>query len=150
MSNSSNSSANVAQITVPAHQTYNAQPAAAPSGSSVNLTLTVKETMISIARGITTFDARSSFSTWAYRIATNVSLDELRRRRRRLPVDAAGTPGGAGGAELPGDRLDRLGGVAAGRPIDQVGDTAAASWAHVRALIAAESAQQIDAALARF
>jgi RNA polymerase sigma-70 factor (ECF subfamily) len=34
-------------------------------------------------RGLDRFDARSSFGTWAYRIATNASLDELRRRRRR-------------------------------------------------------------------
>ena len=36
-----------------------------------------------IVRGLDQFDGRSSFSTWTYRIATNASLDELRRRRRR-------------------------------------------------------------------
>ena len=39
--------------------------------------------MVSIARNVANFDGRSSFSTWAYRIATNAALDELRRRRRR-------------------------------------------------------------------
>ena len=39
--------------------------------------------LIAIVRGLTTFDGRSAFSTWAYRIATNAALDELRRRRRR-------------------------------------------------------------------
>ena len=39
--------------------------------------------MIAIARGYETFDGRSTFSTWAYRIATNSALDELRRRKRR-------------------------------------------------------------------
>ena len=39
--------------------------------------------MIAIARGYETFDGRSTFSTWAYRIATNAALDELRRRKRR-------------------------------------------------------------------
>ncbi|CAB4889061.1 unannotated protein [freshwater metagenome] len=39
--------------------------------------------MIAIVRGLPRFDGRSSFSTWAYRIATNASLDELRRRNRR-------------------------------------------------------------------
>jgi RNA polymerase sigma-70 factor (ECF subfamily) len=39
--------------------------------------------MIAIVRGYETFDGRSAFSTWVYRIATNTALDELRRRRRR-------------------------------------------------------------------
>jgi RNA polymerase sigma-70 factor, ECF subfamily len=34
-------------------------------------------------RNLPRFDGRSSFSTWAYRIATNASLDELRKRDRR-------------------------------------------------------------------
>lgn len=39
--------------------------------------------MISIVRGLDSFDGRSAFSTWAYRIATNAALDEVRRRSRR-------------------------------------------------------------------
>lgn len=46
-----------------------------------------QEAMIAIVRGLAKFDGRSSFSTWAYRIATNASLDELRRRRRRPLLD---------------------------------------------------------------
>jgi RNA polymerase sigma-70 factor (ECF subfamily) len=42
-----------------------------------------QEALISIVRSLPRFDGRSSFSTWVYRIATNASLDELRRRRRR-------------------------------------------------------------------
>ena len=42
-----------------------------------------QEALISIVRSIGKFDGRSSFGTWVYRIATNASLDELRRRRRR-------------------------------------------------------------------
>lgn len=34
-------------------------------------------------RSLPTFDGRSSFGTWAYRIATNAALDELRKRKRR-------------------------------------------------------------------
>lgn len=41
--------ATVPQIAVPAHQTYNAQPPAVAQGNTVNLTLTVKELLISIA-----------------------------------------------------------------------------------------------------
>ncbi len=39
--------------------------------------------LIAIVRSLAGFDRRAAFSTWAYRIATNASLDELRRRHRR-------------------------------------------------------------------
>jgi RNA polymerase sigma-70 factor (ECF subfamily) len=42
--------------------------------------------LISITRGLARFDDRSRFSTWAYRIAVNSSIDELRRRARRQAV----------------------------------------------------------------
>src|SRR5437764_1313379 len=52
-----------------------------------------QEALIAIVRGLSRFDARAAFSTWAYRVATNAALDELRRRRRRpepgLPDDGA-------------------------------------------------------------
>lgn len=44
--------------------------------------------LISIVRALPSFDRKSKFSTWAYRIATNASLDEIRRTKRRaLPTD---------------------------------------------------------------
>jgi RNA polymerase sigma-70 factor (ECF subfamily) len=42
-----------------------------------------QEALIKIVRSLPRFDGRSSFGTWAYRIATNASLDELRKRQRR-------------------------------------------------------------------
>lgn len=36
-------------VPIPAHQTYNAQPPAAPQGSKVNVTLTIKELLVTIA-----------------------------------------------------------------------------------------------------
>lgn len=42
-----------------------------------------QEALIKIVRNLPRFDGRSSFGTWAYRIATNASLDELRKRQRR-------------------------------------------------------------------
>lgn len=45
-----------------------------------------QEALIAIVRGLPRFDGRSRFSTWAYRIATNACLDELRRRKRRPVV----------------------------------------------------------------
>src|SRR5690606_10289094 len=71
-----------------------------------------QEALIAIARGIRRFDGRAAFSTWAYRVATNACLDELRRRGRRptpgLPDDGAlGALGGApsGGIEVLPERL---------------------------------------------
>jgi RNA polymerase sigma-70 factor (ECF subfamily) len=47
-----------------------------------------QEALIAIARGIHSFDGRSAFTTWLYRVATNAALDELRRRARRpVPVE---------------------------------------------------------------
>ena len=39
--------------------------------------------LIAIVRALPSFDGRSKFSTWVYRIATNAALDEVRRIRRR-------------------------------------------------------------------
>jgi RNA polymerase sigma-70 factor (ECF subfamily) len=44
-----------------------------------------------VHRKLASFDGRSSFSTWLYRVATNAALDEVRRRRRRpLPIQDPG------------------------------------------------------------
>jgi RNA polymerase sigma-70 factor, ECF subfamily len=48
-----------------------------------------QDAMIAIVRNLDRFDGRSSFGTWAYRIATNASLDELRRRKRRAVPTAS-------------------------------------------------------------
>ena len=47
-----------------------------------------QEAMLSIARHIRTFDGRSRYTTWSYRIAVNAALDEARRagRRKTLPL----------------------------------------------------------------
>lgn len=42
-----------------------------------------QEALVAIVRGLKSYDGRSEFSTWAYRVTTNACLDELRRRRRR-------------------------------------------------------------------
>lgn len=67
-----------------------------------------QEALIAIARGIRRFDGRASFSTWAYRVATNACLDELRRRQRRpragLPEDGGGSEPSRGIDAVP-DRL---------------------------------------------
>jgi RNA polymerase sigma-70 factor (ECF subfamily) len=73
-----------------------------------------QDAMIAMVRGLARFDGRSSVSTWVYRIATNASLDELRRRRRR-PLTVV----------RDADQPEReLADPAAGRPIDLVADRA--------------------------
>lgn len=56
------------------------------TGNDADAADAAQDALISIVRSIGRFDGRASFSTWAYRIATNASLDELRRRRRRPTV----------------------------------------------------------------
>lgn len=58
-----------------------------------------QDALLALVKGLPRFDGRAAFSTWVYRITTNICLDELRRRRRR-PVTveladdlASGAPG---------------------------------------------------------
>jgi RNA polymerase sigma-70 factor, ECF subfamily len=53
------------------------------TGQEADAADAAQEAMIAIVRSLDRFDGRSSFGTWVYRIATNASLDELRRRKRR-------------------------------------------------------------------
>ncbi len=84
------------------------------AGNDADALDATQEALIAIVRGIGRFDGRAAFSTWAYRVATNACLDELRRRKRRpvpgLPEglgtrgpDVGATP--AVGIELLPDRL---------------------------------------------
>jgi RNA polymerase sigma-70 factor (ECF subfamily) len=76
-----------------------------------------QDAMIAIVRSLDRFDGRSSFGTWAYRIATNSSLDELRRRKRRgVAMSTADADHGDGHAEV--EHAD----PASSRRIDAVGD----------------------------
>ncbi len=53
------------------------------AGSTRDADDAAQEAMIRVVRNLDTFDGRSAFGTWVYRIATNTALDELRRRKRR-------------------------------------------------------------------
>ena len=63
-----------------------------------------QEALIAIVKGLPRFHGRAKFTTWAYRVATNATLDELRRRGRRP------TPG------LPDTEHRRRSGAAADDP----------------------------------
>ncbi len=67
--------------------------------------------LIHIASRITSFDGNSAFSTWAYRIATNAAIDELRKQRRRaaVPLEQDVVAGSDSFAIVDErDRIDRL------------------------------------------
>ena len=85
------------------------------TGSDADGADAAQEALIAIVRGLPRFDGRARFSTWVYRVATNVCLDELRRQRRR-PVPGLGDADEAAAADpiddVPlledrvGDRID--------------------------------------------
>ena len=80
-------------------------------GSVVDAEDAVQEAMLRAWKGIDRFREQASLKTWLYRIATNVSLDALRSRRRRvLPQDI----GPARSAELGLDGLPQLSGAGVG------------------------------------
>jgi RNA polymerase sigma-70 factor, ECF subfamily len=59
----------------------------------------LQEALLRAWRGLPRFDGRSSIRTWLHRIATNVCLDAIRKRPKRvLPVDY-GPPADGGGQE---------------------------------------------------
>ena len=53
------------------------------TGSDADGADAAQEALLAIVRGLPRFDGRAQFSTWAYRVTTNVCLDELRKRKRR-------------------------------------------------------------------
>lgn len=60
------------------------------TGNDADAADAAQDALVGVARNIGRFDGRSRFSTWAYRIAVNACLDELRRRGRRPePTDDA-------------------------------------------------------------
>lgn len=52
------------------------------TGSAADADDLLQDTLMRIARGLPGFEGRSSPKNWAYRIATNVAIDFLRRTRK--------------------------------------------------------------------
>lgn len=88
------------------------------TGNDADALDATQDALIAIVKGLPRFDGRSRFSTWAYRIATNTCLDELRRRKRRPELGNADdvtaseptlrrAAGGAGATDPTGDDVSR-------------------------------------------
>jgi RNA polymerase sigma-70 factor (ECF subfamily) len=80
-------------------------------GTDADAADAAQEALIAMSRGLARFDGRSRVSTWAYRIAVNCSIDEMRRRSRMasarledLGEDLA--PGGHEPLDAVADRAD--------------------------------------------
>lgn len=56
------------------------------TGSSEDAMELTQETFFNAWRGLPNFHAESKFSTWLYRLATNVSIDFLRREKRHRAI----------------------------------------------------------------
>jgi len=67
-------------------------------GSPFDADDAVQETMLRAWRSVESFDRRSSLRTWLYRIATNVCLDALASRTRRVRPFEDGPAGRVGDA----------------------------------------------------
>jgi RNA polymerase sigma-70 factor (ECF subfamily) len=68
-------------------------------GSHADADDAAQETFVRAYRGLATFDGRSDFFTWLYRIAVNTSLNFMRSGRR---TGALGVKGGTQAAHLGG------------------------------------------------
>ena len=75
-----------------------------------------QEALLRIARGLSSFEGKSAFSTWCHRVATTTCLDELRRQRRR-PTTTTLT--NTDGTDV--------------EPVDDVDITTGMEWSDVRA-----------------
>lgn len=71
-----------------------------------------QEAFIKAYRALDKFKGNSSFGTWIYRITTNVCLDELRRRKRRIsPVSIDEPLTNNAGDEIEKELIDPGAGV---------------------------------------
>lgn len=68
----------------------------------------LQETFFRVHRARDRYLAQARFSTWLYRIATNLALNELKRPRRRHRHDAEGNPEDRGIAAAAAPWLDEV------------------------------------------
>src|SRR6266700_4046185 len=72
-------------------------------GSGADAEDATQDTLERAWRRLTTYDGSGPFGAWLHRIATNVCLDALRRRRARLEPGGYGQPARPGAAPAPPD-----------------------------------------------
>ena len=80
------------------------------TGSPIDAQDVYQETFLRAFRKLGSFRCECSFSTWIYRIATNVCLDHLRKKRNRKET-------GPPGVNVDGEEHDLLNQVSDDRPI---------------------------------
>ena len=102
------------------------------TGSDADADDAAQEALVAIVRALPSFDGRSRFGTWAYRIAVNASLDELRRRRRRPEPGLPGDPDVPGPerpprAGMPGPERPLRAGMPSSEPVTRTADPESAA-----------------------
>jgi len=110
------------------------------TGNDADALDATQEALIAIVRGLPRFDGRAKFSTWAYRIATNACLDELRRRKRRPLVGLPEQDGTA--VDLPDPSLPDPGEVVGDR--DEIGAALARLAPDFRVAVVLRDICQLD------
>lgn len=115
-------------------------------GSGPEAEEAVQDTLLRAWQRLDTYDGRGSFPGWMYRIATNLCIDRLRGRQRRLHPVSLGPPATSGSMPRPPDAgLDWIEPVA-DHTIDMGGDPEHTALARERVSLAFVAAlQQLSA-----
>jgi len=71
------------------------------TGSSARAEELVQDAFLRVYRARATYEPRAKWRTWAYRIATNVALNEVRRREHHATHVATGEEGEEGRVVVP-------------------------------------------------
>src|SRR5919199_4402209 len=93
-------------------------------GSAFDAEDAVQETMVRAWRNLEQFEGRAALKSWLYRIATNVCLDMLNGKERRIRPLALGAPGTADSALTTRPDSEWLEPIPDGRVLEADGDPA--------------------------
>ena len=93
-------------------------------GSAFDAEDAVQETMVRAWRGLERFEGRAALKSWLYRIATNVCLDMLNGKERRIRPLELGDPGGLDSPLTTRSEASWLEPIPDGRVLSDGGDPA--------------------------